>query len=96
MIPAEDQLCSAISKPQLQPQACGGGSVNIPTNRYFVSTWPNASKWFEKVLNTKSSKNVFPKREISLKIAFYESVCPLAQLVKNLPAMQETRVRSLG
>ena len=38
----------------------------------------------------------FLKREISLKIAFYGSTCPLAQLVKNLPAMQETRVQSLG
>ena len=36
-----------------------------------LSTWLNASKWFEKVLNTKSSKNVFPQREISLKIKNY-------------------------
>ena len=59
MTPAEEELCSVISKPQLQPQASG---VNIPTIRHFVSTWPNASKWFEKVLNTKFSKNVFPQK----------------------------------
>ena len=38
----------------------------------------------------------FPARQVEALFTMSGSICLVAQLVKNLPAMQETLVRSLG
>ena len=49
----------------------------------------------KKTILSKCGETVFPTCELLFLLGMY-GICPVAQTVKNLPAMQETGVRSQG